>query len=100
MTSKAAQQRKHAKRRARQRFGIILTQNDEAIIKQKIQNCEAIFIYKQSNRVSHFGIKFQGKDMIVIYDKIHKTIVTFLYPEKYDWSNIDERVRSRFTHST
>lgn len=86
---------RHACRRACERFGLRLTENDIWEIIRKIQNNDAEHLYKQSNRVSHFLLTYDEQKMIVVYDKLRNMVVTFLEPEKYDLERSDnERSRS------
>jgi hypothetical protein len=43
-----------------------------------IQEGEAQFVEKQSNRVSIFQLTYKEKSVKVVYDKLRKTIVSFL----------------------
>jgi hypothetical protein len=76
--SKAQCQRYHAKKRALERFDISLTTADLDKVVQTIQEGNAAFITKQSHRISVFSILINEKKMNVVYDKVRKTIVTFL----------------------
>lgn len=75
---KAKCQIKHAKRRAVQRFDISLSQDDIQEMIREIQNSQARFVLKQSHRVSLFEVTAKGKQLIAVYDRQRKTIVTFL----------------------
>ncbi len=71
-------QRIHAKKRFLERTGHeLLTADLEAIILQ-IQQGRAVFVKKQSNRVSHWEVDHQGTPLRVVYDKSTKQIVTIL----------------------
>lgn len=74
-------QRVHAKRRAAERYGLILNRSDLREIVLAIQRQQATFLFKESNRLTHYALDFQGKRVVVVYDKQRKTIVTFLPPE-------------------
>jgi len=50
-------------------------------IKKMICTKNATFIKKQSNRVSHFLVKVDEDEIIAVYDKKRKLVVTLLYPE-------------------
>jgi len=76
--NKRKQQISHCIRRFKQRFGLYVTVHDLNWIKHSIQNNQAEFIEKQSNRISKFKIIFRGKTVYVIYDRFRKTIVTVL----------------------
>ena len=76
--SKAKAQINHACKRLGQRYDIFAdTKTIEAMVKY-IQDGNAEFIEKQSNRVSVFKVTWADKDIKVVYDKMRKTIVTAL----------------------
>lgn len=80
--SKAACQKKHAKRRAADRFGLKLHDHEYVgMVKQIQEGRDLVFLEKQSNRVSFFALKKDGLWLPVIYDKERKTIVTVLPTE-------------------
>lgn len=81
MNQKAKSQRAHARRRSAQRFGVLLTNEAEREIVEKIRSGRATFIEKQSHRVSLFGVIYAGKETVVVYDKSRGTVVT-LMPRK------------------
>jgi hypothetical protein len=78
MISKREAQKKHARRRAAERFDVFLTKEAEREIIEKIQSGRATFIKKESNRISLFGVIFAGKETVVVYDRSRKTIVTLM----------------------
>lgn len=82
--SKAKRQTSHFKRRARERFGIYFSKSDIDIIIKKIQNGEAKFIERSSNRVSVFTVWHNEQNLRVVYDKARKTLVTIMYNKKED----------------
>lgn len=84
--TKAKCQQLHAIKRAASRYGIDLTESTYEGLCRRIKNSEGKFIRKQSNRVSVWEINCQSKKVLVTYDKIRHTIVTFLPPE----SNIEQ----------
>lgn len=78
MKSKKMCEKIHAKRRAKERYDLSLNRHDLRKLIKLVQACKGIFIRKRSNRVSNWLINYQGKDLLVSYDKIRKTIITFL----------------------
>jgi hypothetical protein len=79
-------QRKHCLRRLRERIGVRLSESDYDHVISCIKNdkisekFEYQYVGEQSNRVSIYEIKFQGKVPVnVLYDKDRKTIVTILF---------------------
>jgi hypothetical protein len=77
--NKHLSQKKHAIRRCGERLGITLTDNEYDNLVKTIQEGNATHHSKQSNRVSRFIITLHGEEVIVVYDKHRKTIVTFMH---------------------
>ncbi len=75
---KAIAERRHASRRARERYDLRYNRHDRHDIVQQIQTGRAKFVERQSGRVSVFDITHQGVSARVVYDKHRKEIVTFL----------------------
>lgn len=73
--------------RAFQRFGIKLDRNTHTQILSKIQTGQAVFISKQSNRVSLFWVDYNGMKLKIVYDKERKLIVTVMGSQ--EWSEED-----------
>lgn len=71
----------HAKLRAIERYGVSLNNRDLEIIVGRIKNGNSKTIEKQSNRVSVHKVEYQGVEMIAVYDKHRKMIITFLPKE-------------------
>jgi hypothetical protein len=76
--SKKAAQRAHARRRARERYGVSLTKPSFHAIVQQIQNGKATFLGRTSLRVTEWIVPFEGAKLRVVYDRKRKTIVTCL----------------------
>lgn len=74
MTSKRKAQRRHAKRRALERYGMVVGEHTLDDMVRKIQRGEGEFVERQSHRVTLW--KVDGRR--VVYDKVRKTIVSFL----------------------
>jgi hypothetical protein len=80
--SKAKRQKAHARRRARERYGLSLKQHEYHELCRRIQeNIDCKFLYRQSNRVSLFALKWGGEWLPVVYDKQRHTVVTVLPQE-------------------
>jgi len=90
--SKAKCQKSHAIRRFRERFGVHISKNDYQAYVRQIQEGNAKFLEKQSNRISVFEIIVQGESVRVCYDKERKSIVTVLPPPDA-WSQTSGFVR-------
>jgi hypothetical protein len=76
MVTKKSAQRKHARKRAKERYGIDLTRRDMRAIIRKIDNGKAEFIGRQSLRVTVWKAKYKEEDLTFAYDNKRKTIVT------------------------
>lgn len=70
--------KRHAKTRAQQRYGVCLTSDDLREIVHKIQDQEARFEERRSNRVSVFRVEHNGDEFRVMYDRQRKQIATFI----------------------
>ncbi len=81
--TKSVSQEIHAKDRALTRFNIHLSSEDYIDIIKDIQAGKTTCVEKQSNRISlHYVTLPDGQEVIAVYDKTRKTIVTFM-PEEY-----------------
>ena len=77
--TKTINQRFHAKRRARERFGLELNRQDLREIAGQIQNGkDARLLGQESLRLSHWMVSYQGTEMHAVYDKKRHQVVTFL----------------------
>ena len=77
---KAAAQRVHAIRRAKERYGVHLTTADLDRCVAMIQNNQSTVVARQSHRVTAHDVPLGGAAGTVraVYDSRRKTIVTFL----------------------
>lgn len=82
-------QRAHARRRARERFGVNLKPHVESDIIRRIQAGEAELTRKQSNRVHVYIMQVEDQEMAVVYDRQRKCIVT-LFDAEWERKNIGE----------
>lgn len=84
--SKHISQRKHAKKRLSERYGIQATtqflKNLVAYIKNGRESypdgTSVSLIERQSLRVAKYQIVFEGESYLVVYDRKRKELVTFL----------------------
>ena len=86
--SKRDCQRKHALRRARSRYGI--AEPEIKKIRSTILGGHegvVVFAEKQSLRLTRFVVELEGQHYPVVYDRIRKSIVTFLPKEAIDYEN-------------
>ena len=79
--NKHTAQRSHAKRRFRERFEFDFNRHVRREFVRMVQAGEAVFVEKQSLRVSLFDIYHEGNKYRVVYDKLRKNIVTDLPQE-------------------
>lgn len=75
---KGKSQTAHALRRASQRLGLSLNERDLLDVIQDIQSGKYKCLQVQSNRVSKFKVTIKGVEVVAVYDKLRKTLVTFL----------------------
>lgn len=71
---------RHAKRRALERFGVELSEEDYINLVKRLQANEFMALDgRQSNRVTLYYIPLGGKTSVAVYDRHRKTIVTFMF---------------------
>ncbi len=78
---KAKTERNHAIARMSSRFGVNMNRVQYNAMVKSIQDGKAVFLDRQSNRVSRFIVRLGDKEMVAVYDRNRKTIVTFLTME-------------------
>lgn len=83
-TSKAINQKKHARRRAAARYAVNLHDDAQERIVRSIQSGEARLIRRQSQRVGVYEVSHEGKKLPVVYDRKRKTLITVLPEEALD----------------
>jgi hypothetical protein len=79
--SKKLQQRKHARRRFEERLGISLNKEMRRDLVHRIQNNEFSLYEKQSHRVRLLLANIEDREVILVYYRTRKNIVTVLLPE-------------------
>jgi len=80
--NKAKSQKIHARKRGMQRYGLQIGPKTYDLLCNKIRKGEdAVFLMRESNRVSHYAVKHDGDWIPVVYDNNRSTIVTFLPKE-------------------
>lgn len=82
--SKALSEKKHALKRAKQRYDLSLTSREYKELVAKILRGECKSLYKQSNRVNIKSIVYKEQELFLVYDKERHRIVTFLDKEMVD----------------
>lgn len=81
---KANNQRVHAFIRVKERYGFWLTKEDYNKLVQQIQSNKSIPLKKDTNRVSKHIVFYNDVLLYVCYDRVRKTIVTFLSPDMFE----------------
>jgi len=72
----AAIQAKHFSMRAAERYGEHSIDVDA--INRLVRAGQTTHVFKESNTRSHHIVRWNGKDMKVVYDRLRKTVVTAL----------------------
>lgn len=94
MISKLICQRKHAKMRANQRYGLDLNKRALQDMCNQIQTgTDAKFVARQSYRVTIWQIQYKGQQLWAVYDRIRHTVITFL-PQQLTYDIIKEQVHT------
>lgn len=88
MKGKRTQQR-HAIRRARERHGLVVSENDLEELSHRIRHGHGLdpgvkFLKRQTHRVSAYRVTLHGIVCDVLYDKNTHTVITFLSGESGD----------------
>lgn len=87
--SKAQNQQSHTKLRARQRFGVWITNADlDRMAEVYRYSLDTKVLTKQSNRRVKAIITYKGEAFPIIYDKVRHQLATILSPE---YLNTNER---------
>jgi hypothetical protein len=83
--------RSHAIKRAKERYGLVFTHDSieqvvDIIKKKETAHGWYIFGWKTTNREGKHLVVYNGDLIKLVYDNIHKTIVTFLFLSTMDLS--------------
>ncbi len=78
MRSKRRDQQRHAQQRALARTGLNIGQRQQDAIVDKIRTGEAVFVRKESNRISVFDVEYEETTLRVVYDKQRKSLATIM----------------------
>jgi hypothetical protein len=70
--------RRHSCRRARERYGLRLSQNDLAFIKRIIVSGNSALIERQGKHKSLYCVIFHGVNLYPVYNRQREEIITFL----------------------
>ena len=69
---------RHAKKRAEQRYNVLLNREDRRIIATKIRDNNSIFIGRTTNTKSIHLVKHKDEEYIAVYSSSTNCLVTFL----------------------
>lgn len=69
---------RHAKKRAEQRYNVLLNREDRRIIASKIRDNDSIFIGRTTNTKSIHLVKYKDEEYITVYSSATNCLVTFL----------------------
>jgi hypothetical protein len=72
----------HFRRRCTERLGFVPSKRELEELINKIQSNKSQFIERQSHRITVWRDNFKDIDIILIYDKIRKQIITVM---PYSW---------------
>lgn len=82
--TKSRSEREHAKKRAFERYGLILNREDLMIIADLIRQNKACLIYRSSRRITVWQLSYKSTEVVLVYDKFRHEIVTFLPLKRAD----------------
>lgn len=82
--------REHVRRRAEERFGLLLTTDEIDGLAKAVQNQTAQFYDRQSINVTRWIVPLRGKDIAVCYDKKRKAVRTVLPVEYLQTSRFEQ----------
>lgn len=88
--NKAKAQFIHAKRRAKERYKLILSKKEYDDLVNLVQENKSESLYKESNRISIKKILYEDQELYFAYDNKRHTIVTFLHEEYVDWEFVEK----------
>jgi hypothetical protein len=96
--NKSQGERIHAKKRALERYGLVLTTADLRVLVSQIQSNGAKLVEDQSLRVGVFMLTAREKEVLVAYDRKRKEIITFLDMKWKD--NLKQKERKKWSNDT
>lgn len=79
------QRQRHVAVRAKQRYGLDLDSDQVRQLEQGIadRSLPVTFLNRTREGTRHLRVEFQGKDIKVIYDPRHESVVTVLPPRSH-----------------
>ena len=79
--NKRQAQKRHARRRALERYGINLGPHTHTVLVGQIRNGTSRFVARQSHRVTVHDVTVDDRTLRVVYDTLRGQIVTVLPPD-------------------
>lgn len=89
--NKAETEKRHFKKRVFERYNITITDNDYEYLVSKIKKNDKTvvkFLTKQTNRISIQLLTYKDYEIVVVYDKMRKQLVSALPSDCKDVNNI------------
>ncbi len=77
-TTRTLARRMHARRRAEERYGLILHRRQLEEIAGLIRNGRAELLERQSHTRTKWRLSYQGRDLLVMYSSSTRQVITFL----------------------
>lgn len=82
--SKRKSEMGHFRRRARERFGVIVNESEHNALVKRIKRGEFPVVERQSHRVSVFEGELGGQKALLFYDHNRGACITAMTQEMYD----------------
>jgi hypothetical protein len=90
--SKRDTQKSHFRRRVYERYSISINEGEYDFLVSKVRKNDkeiVTFLMKQSNRITVHLIRYKDTEIVAVYDKLRKALVTALPATCRDTSQID-----------
>lgn len=71
----------HAVERARERYGLDLTESDVEELSSRIRHRQANLIARETHTRSTYAVHYRGVELKVVYSHSLKTVITVLSPD-------------------
>jgi hypothetical protein len=85
-------QRSHFRRRVYERYSLSINEGEYDFLVSKVRKNDkeiVTFLMKQSNRITVHVIHYKDTDIVAVYDKLRKTLVTALPSTCRDTTQIE-----------
>jgi hypothetical protein len=90
----------HLRRKAAERFNVVLTKKDRQDLVAQIASGKAVFVGRDSRRVSKFIVTLGDKKAICVYDRLRKEPVTLLPMDWLDKPRPRDKYANNFNQET